>query len=127
MGVRRFFRRAAEDEKAGESRTFLTWRYGAVPALVSAMGGQAAAKPAHIEQKLLTRQGGTPAMVPDTPRIGEREGVAMTLDAPQIGTRSEGSGDGHRCIPNRGVIGCVPPTLRVLECYPRATFREHTP
>ena len=54
--VRRFLREAAEDEKTVKKRTAMTWPYR--KALVHALrvNGQAATKPAHINQKISARQ-----------------------------------------------------------------------
>lgn len=50
--VRRFFWKATEDEKTGRIRTSLAWPYREALVNKPAMNRQAAAKPAHIEQKI---------------------------------------------------------------------------
>ena len=50
--MRRFFWKATEDEKTGRIRTSLAWPYRETLVNKPAMNRQAAAKPAHIEQKI---------------------------------------------------------------------------
>ena len=73
--MRRFFWKATEDEKTGRIRTSLTWPYREALVNKPAMNRQAAAKPAHIEQKNISEEG--------------EKAPTMALDASQIGTRSK--------------------------------------
>lgn len=68
--VRRFSRRASEDERARKSRDPLSRRYRDALAAVPAMRGQAAAKPAHIGQKVRRGRRRVPETAPDAPRAG---------------------------------------------------------
>lgn len=70
LDVRRFLREAAEARKIEKSRTLLTWPYRDALVDVSVMCEQAAAKPAHIEQKVWRSSGKAPAMALDAPQIG---------------------------------------------------------
>ena len=85
--VRRFSRQASENERAGKSRDPPSRRYRDALAAVPAMRGQAAAKPAHIGQKV--RRGRR--RVPETAhlmRLGPgrcRRGGAKPLVGGQLG------------------------------------------
>lgn len=50
--VRRFLREAAEDEKTGKCCTFLIWCYRVALVCVLTTNGQAATKPAYVDQKI---------------------------------------------------------------------------
>lgn len=70
LDVRRFLREAAEARKIEKSRPLLNWPYRDALFDVSVMCEQAAAKPAHIEQKVWRSSGKAPAMALDAPQIG---------------------------------------------------------
>ena len=57
LDVRRFFWKATEGEKTGKIRTSLAWPYREALVNKPAMNRQAAAKPAHIEQKISAKKG----------------------------------------------------------------------
>ena len=102
LDVRRFLREAAEARKIEKSRTLLTWPYRDALVDISVMCEQAAAKPAHIEQKVWRSSGKAPAMALDAPQIGTPLASGVLGSAPngvvrlmwargQWGARSTGS------------------------------------